>query len=90
MRHEVEAHAELADALCLLENLDFDALFVQAKRRAEAADAATDHERLHRTSLHPARRKSAVGRYWSFHHRASAVCEQSFRAANPRLDKRRR
>jgi hypothetical protein len=51
MRQKVDANAEFADSLCLLENLDLDALFVQAKRRAEATDAATDHERLHRHLL---------------------------------------
>ena len=48
MGQKVDAHAELANPVCLLENLDLDALLVQAERRAEAADAATDDERLHR------------------------------------------
>ena len=47
---KVDAHAELANPVGLLENLDLDALLEQAERRAEAADAATDHERLHRSS----------------------------------------
>jgi hypothetical protein len=48
---KVDAHAELPNPVCLLENLDLDALLVQAERRAEAAYAATDHERLHRPLL---------------------------------------
>src|SRR5688500_15340803 len=52
MRQRVDADAELANAVRLLEQFAIDAAGAQHQRGGEAADAASDDDRLHPLKLH--------------------------------------
>ena len=52
MRQRVDADAEFADAVRLLEQFAIDAAGAQHQRGGEAADAASDDDRLHPPKLH--------------------------------------
>src|SRR5262245_10568859 len=57
MRQQVDADAEFAQLLRLLEDLDLDARLTQRQRRDEAANAAADDQELHPVSLGWRRRR---------------------------------
>ena len=72
MRQRVDADAEFADGVGLLEQFAVDAARAQHQRGGEAADAASDDDRLHPLKLHsttrrvPCRRRSVrTGRHYS-------------------------
>ena len=56
MRQRVDADAEFADGVGLFEQFAVDAARAQHQRGGEAADAASDDDRLHPPKLHSTRR----------------------------------